>query len=75
MTHVIMEIIKQTTIHEKTACLFRMDCPVQPMKCVVTVCELKVGDTFDPHFSNECVLARFRPNEYGYADAKGYLRF
>jgi len=39
---------------------------VQPRKMVVTTHELKEGEIFDPHFSNENVIARFQPNQSGW---------
>ena len=59
---------------DRGLCAYRMemDCPVQSRKCVVTKCRLYYDTEFDPHFSNEDVIARFRPTHDGWQDA---LRF
>ena len=49
-----------------------MDCPVQPLKVVVTRDELYPGHTFDPHLSNPAVIARFPPTEKGASDATAF---
>ena len=69
--HKILKIIKyeQYRTNAQVYCI-RMDCPVQPLKTVMTTEELKVGQIFDPHFSNPIVIARFAPTDEGWTFAK-----
>ena len=49
--------------------LIAMDCPVMPLKTVVTTRELAEGEEFDPHFSNKEVLARLPATDVGWGVA------
>ena len=66
--HQIVEI-KRHISHGKGIHVYHilMDCPVNPEKLVVTNCELKEDQFFDPHFGegNESVLARFPATDKG----------
>jgi hypothetical protein len=74
-SHKIIKITGHTKdTHGWYAYMIEMDCPVQPAKCIVTSCELKEGEEFDPHFSNTNVIARFRPDGVGYQNAVLFLR-
>jgi hypothetical protein len=57
------------------AYLLGMDCPrVMATKVVVYKGKkLKVGDIFDPHFSNKKVVARFPPTMVGMDMAMGFV--
>ena len=64
--HKIVKIIRSHTEDGLTISEIEMDCPVMPMKMLVTKVELKEGEKFDPHFSNEDVVARLRPTLEGW---------
>ena len=65
--HKIVEIKERHVINrDYEAVWMMMDCPVMPEKVVVARRSLSVGDVFDPHFSNENVVGRFPPSEYGF---------
>lgn len=72
--HKIIEIVNCYNFGNIIAYNLVMDCPVQPNKIVVTTCDLKTEDVFDPHFSNEQVIARFQPTEAGWQYAIYFVR-
>jgi len=69
-THKVVKIIESCERGDIYAYLMVMDCPVQPVKCVVVKQKLTEGEEFDPHFSNVYVLGRFQPNISGYNNAR-----
>ena len=73
--HTILEITEELWCENMELQLTNivMDCPVSPSKIVVTTAPLHAGEVFDPHFSNDKVIARFRPNEQGWLDGLMFL--
>jgi hypothetical protein len=47
-----------------------MDCHVAPEKMVLVNKPLCEGHSFDPHFSNSDVVARFQPTVHGWENGK-----
>ena len=72
-SHKVLEINKFLYNDGYYATDITMDCPVQPRKVVVTTSHMHVGEEFDPHFSNDIVVARFRPTELGWNDAVRFI--
>jgi len=66
--HKIVKIVDRAHVGKARVYKLQMDCHVQPFKLVVCkeALKLKEGAVFDPHFSNQDMIARFPPTEIGF---------
>ena len=72
--HKIVKILESEKVDCYYAYSIEMDCPVQPLKVVITKSKLSEGEYFDPHFSNWDVLARFPPDKIGWGRALNFVK-
>jgi hypothetical protein len=68
--HKVLKIVEQHREPGYYAYHIEMDCHVQPIKIILMTRPISEGDSFDPHFSNPFVVARFKPTEEGFENAK-----
>jgi hypothetical protein len=64
--HKIIRIRQSFTEGVMTLYHLQMDCHDQPEKMVLVKTILLEGHSFDPHFSNEYVIASFQPTAKGW---------